>query len=105
MGDVVSPLPLTYNGTSHQWLTRGLNARRTFPTICDHMCSVAYVSAHSDKGRAGQFSDRSVPPLVAHMSVFLPSRRYFARSLFQNKCVRFQDLKPFSPLTYGLPRS
>src|SRR2546425_3800711 len=57
--DVVSPRAVTYNGTFHQWFTTGVRRSRTLPTICVHMWSVAYVSFHELRGRAGQHSGRS----------------------------------------------
>ena len=41
MGEVVRPRALTYKGTFHQWLTLGVSASLTLPTIWVHMCSVA----------------------------------------------------------------
>src|SRR6266481_6147101 len=57
MGEVVNPRALTYSGTSHQWFIRGLSASRTFPTICDHMWRVAYVSCQAARGSSGQRSE------------------------------------------------
>jgi hypothetical protein len=37
-------------------LTGGLSAMRTLPAVCVHMWSVAQVSRHSSRGRAGQLS-------------------------------------------------
>src|SRR6516162_6796613 len=59
MRDVVSPRALTYNGTFHQWLVRGVSASRTLPTIWVHMCSVAQLSFHDSSRNSGQHSSRS----------------------------------------------
>src|ERR1700719_1833737 len=58
--DVVRPRALTYRGTFHQWLTKGVSASRTFPTICVHMCSVARVSSQDSSGKEGQHSGKSL---------------------------------------------
>src|SRR2546425_8467427 len=59
MGDVVKPHVLTYSGTFHQWLLRGVSARRTLPTICAHLFSVVQVSFQEASGKAGQQSGKS----------------------------------------------
>src|SRR5258705_9546310 len=58
IGDVVNPRAVTYIVTCQEWLVHGVCARRTLPTICDHMCSVAAVSAHASSGSTGQVSSR-----------------------------------------------
>ena len=55
-GAVARPRGLTCSATPRQWLTGGDAASATFPTICDHMCSVAYFFRHSSSGRSGQRS-------------------------------------------------
>src|SRR3982750_4693178 len=66
IGSVVNPRAVRWSVTFHQWLMRGVSASRTLPTTCVHMCSVAYVSAHSASGSGGQASDCvaiDLPPL------------------------------------------
>src|ERR1035438_7082804 len=54
MGEVVSPRVFTYRAVFHQWFSSGVRARRIFPTIWVHMCSVRYVASHCSSGKAGQ---------------------------------------------------
>ncbi len=51
---MVRPRALTCSATFHQWLTLGVSARRTLPTICVHMCSVSRVGCQAERGSAGQ---------------------------------------------------
>src|ERR1017187_6197929 len=71
MGEVVSPLELTYSGTCHQWFTCGERARRTLPTIWVHICNVSQVSAQAERGSKGQASGESKTALVTDMSKYL----------------------------------
>ena len=64
MGEVVSPLVVTYSVTFHQWLTTGVLAMRILPTICVHMWTVLRVSAHSSAGSAGQTASSCAFPGV-----------------------------------------
>src|SRR5512145_1908973 len=59
MGLEVNPRELTYSGTCHQWFCFGARARRVFPTICIHMCSVSWVSRHSASVRLGHIAGGS----------------------------------------------
>src|SRR5713226_2619330 len=86
MGDVVKPHVLTYSGTFHQWLLRGVSASRTLPTICVHICNVAQVSFHTTHGKAGQQSGRSETAvrresIMAPLSLVFPVRRQYRRTL------------------------
>src|SRR5262245_19664670 len=56
MGRVVMPRPVRWNGTFHQWLRRGLAARRIVPTAGANRCKVALVSCQSANGIAGNSS-------------------------------------------------
>ena len=54
MGEVVSPRAVAYSVTFHQWLTSGVRAMRTLPTIWVQRCSVSHVALHADSGSSGQ---------------------------------------------------
>src|SRR5215218_11162594 len=56
MGEVVSPLDVTYSVACQAWLIHGACARRTLPTICAQRCSAAHVSLHASSGRLGHVS-------------------------------------------------
>src|SRR5580704_8790089 len=72
--DVVRPRALTYRGTFHQWLTKGVSARRILPTICVHRCNVARVSSQGSRGKDGQHSGKSLKrwKRVSILPVMLP---------------------------------
>src|ERR1700722_16911998 len=53
MAEVLSPRALTYSGTFHQCACIGLNASRTLPTICVHICNVEAVGSHADQSSSG----------------------------------------------------
>src|SRR5437763_11901619 len=78
MGEVVSPLVVTYSVTFHQWLTTGVLAMRTLPTICVHMCTVLRVPAHASSGSAGQTASSCVSPEVIGRQggPYLPRHRF-----------------------------
>src|SRR3954464_11501500 len=54
MSEVVSPTEFTYSVVCHQWFIGGARARRVFPTICVHMCSVSRVACQAATGSSGQ---------------------------------------------------
>ena len=56
IGPVVTPRALTRRVTCHQWLSGGVSAMRTLPTIWHQRWSVSFVGRHSSKGRGGQAS-------------------------------------------------
>src|SRR5262245_51394514 len=53
---VARPRGVTRNAIAQLWLRGGAEASAILPTICVHMCRVAYVSFHSSYGNAGQDS-------------------------------------------------
>src|SRR5689334_15495964 len=53
MAGATSPRAVTKNVAFHQWLTSGVSAMRTLPTICVHSCKVSQVSLHAASGRSG----------------------------------------------------
>src|SRR6202142_4031209 len=93
MAEVVSPRAFTYSATSHQWLTYGLSASRTLPTICVHICKVSQVAFHSVSGSAGHASSFvNVRPVV-----IVPPQKLASHSLshqqprLQRGARNFQD--------------
>src|SRR2546425_12232640 len=87
MGDVVKPHVLTYSGTFHQWLLRGVSARRTLPTICVHLFSVVQVSFQEASGKAGQQSGKSETAvrgesIIGCLFPVFPVRRQYRRGLW-----------------------
>ena len=54
IGGVPSPRAVTYRVTCQEWLSHGVSASRTLPTICVHSCSVSQVSFHAANGSSGQ---------------------------------------------------
>ena len=66
-------------------IDQGVRRRRILPTICVHMCKVAYVSCQESSGRDGQHSGRSVelftvngPPRHRQTGSQMPSREDYA---------------------------
>src|SRR4051812_47501816 len=53
---VDSPRGVSSRATDQEWLSGAAWASAIFPTICVHMCSVAYVSFHSSYGSDGHCS-------------------------------------------------
>src|SRR4051794_26873001 len=60
MGRVVSPRPVRWKGTFHQWLRSGPWSSRIFPTTCAYRWSVSLVSAHSASGMLGNIGTEDV---------------------------------------------
>src|SRR5437667_5034247 len=88
MGDVVKPHVLTYSGTFHQWLLRGVSASRTLPTICVHLCNVAQVSFQEASGKAGQQSGKSETAVRCESIITLvTAKRSTAASFPLSRCV------------------
>ena len=53
MSPLPSPLAVSSNATSHQWLRNGHSASFTLPATCVHRCSVSRVSAQGSKASSG----------------------------------------------------
>src|SRR5713101_558023 len=62
---------LTSKGTFHECFTKGVRTSCTLPTICIHMCKVAWVSFQESKGRSGQQFGESETAVVQGVSNWL----------------------------------
>src|SRR6201996_7775778 len=73
IGIVVSPRAVGYSVTFQHWFSAGVSAMRILPTICNHICSVAQLSAHALYGSSGQTSIICPPCSRSHVLSRPPS--------------------------------
>src|SRR5258707_10542717 len=86
IGEVVRPREFTYRGTFHQWLSKGVSASLTLPTICIHMCRVALVSSQLASGRAGQQSGESETAVVLGCGIAASPVLQYSRGKRRTSC-------------------
>src|SRR4051812_331942 len=98
MGEVVRPRALTYKGTFHQCVCRGVSARRVLPTICVHMCRVSAVSLQSAHLNSGH---GFVPLLI----VCPPCPDPYTRILSRSPPYMNERGISFTYMSHGKPRS
>ena len=76
IGRVVSPRPVTWNVTFHQWLRRGAAASRIFPTTWVNRWRVSLVGSHDAYDRSGQAAGAARPGFsVASIECLLGASR------------------------------